>query len=295
MLPAALNDVIEALGRLPGVGPRTAERYAYFLLKSDQSVSQNIAAALTVLHKNVKTCPKTFAIMDASEKLSPLYDDPTRDKSTVLVVEEPLDIYAIEHTKSFTGTYHVLGGAISPMDGITADKLHISELIKRVADDDVGRVDEGRHDLGVGAEDELGAVLEEVRDADRRDEDREPGGVAQGRVGHLVDQHAEQRAAADGEDDGKRRVKPQARHRDPGDVRADHDDVAVREVEQQDDAVDHRVAQSDERVDAAQLQTVEHLRQKRQGKHFPSGSKADNAARPRRPGGAGVAPARTRG
>ena len=135
MLPAALNDVIEALGRLPGVGPRTAERYAYFLLKSDQSVSQNIAAALTVLHKNVKTCPKTFAIMDASEKLSPLYDDPTRDKSTVLVVEEPLDIYAIEHTKSFTGTYHVLGGAISPMDGITADQLHIRELIDRVEKD----------------------------------------------------------------------------------------------------------------------------------------------------------------
>ena len=140
MLPAALNDVIEALGRLPGVGPRTAERYAYFLLKSDQSVSQNIAAALTVLHESVKNCSKIFAIMDSSEKPSPLYDDPTRDKSTVLVVEEPLDIYAIEHTKSFTGTYHVLGGAISPMDGITADKLHISELIKRVADDDVKEI-----------------------------------------------------------------------------------------------------------------------------------------------------------
>ena len=78
--------------------------------------------------------------MDASDKLSPLYDNPARDKQTVLVVEEPLDIYAIEHTKSFTGTYHVLGGAISPMDGITADKLHISELIQRVADDDVKEI-----------------------------------------------------------------------------------------------------------------------------------------------------------
>lgn len=140
MLPAALDDVIEALGRLPGVGPRTAERYAYFLFKSDRSVAANIAAALTILHDNVKTCPKTFVIMDASDKLSPLYDNPARDKQTVLVVEEPLDIYAIEHTKSFTGTYHVLGGAISPMDGITADKLHISELIQRVADDGVKEI-----------------------------------------------------------------------------------------------------------------------------------------------------------
>ena len=129
MLPSALNDVIEALGRLPGVGARTAERYAYFLLKSDRNISQNISDALAQLHDGVKTCPITFAIMDASEEISPLYEDPARDKSTVLVVEEPLDIYAIEHTKAFTGTYHVLGGAISPMDGVTADKLHIKELI----------------------------------------------------------------------------------------------------------------------------------------------------------------------
>ena len=105
MLPAALNDVIDALGRLPGVGSRTAERYAYFLLKSDANISDNIASALSALHTGVKTCPKTFAIMDASEEVSPLYDDPTRDKSLVLVVEEPLDIYAIERTKSFTGTF----------------------------------------------------------------------------------------------------------------------------------------------------------------------------------------------
>ena len=140
MLPAALNDVIDALGRLPGVGSRTAERYAYFLLKSDANISENIASALSALHSGVKTCPKTFAIMDASESVSPLYDDPARDKSLVLVVEEPLDIYAIERTKSFTGTYHVLGGAISPMDGITSDQLHIRELIQRVADDAVTEI-----------------------------------------------------------------------------------------------------------------------------------------------------------
>ena len=140
MLPSALTEVIEALGRLPGVGARTAERYAYYLLKSDQNIYDNIESALKKLHSGVKTCPITFAIMDSSENVSPLYENPTRDKSTVLVVEEPLDIYAIEHTKAFTGTYHVLGGAISPMDGITADKLHIKELIERVEKDSVAEI-----------------------------------------------------------------------------------------------------------------------------------------------------------
>ena len=110
------------------------------MLKSDENISENIADALQNLHSGVKICPKTFAIMDASNKISPIYDDPARDKSVVLVVEEPLDIYAIERTKSFTGTYHVLGGAISPMDGITADKLHIKELIQRVDDDSVNEI-----------------------------------------------------------------------------------------------------------------------------------------------------------
>lgn len=140
MLPAALNDVIDALGRLPGVGSRTAERYAYFLLKSDSNISKNIADSLSALHDGVKSCPVTFAIMDAKDEVSPLYEDPSRDKSIVLVVEEPLDIYAIEHTKAFKGTYHVLGGAISPMDGITADQLHIRELITRVETDDVKEI-----------------------------------------------------------------------------------------------------------------------------------------------------------
>ncbi len=140
MLPSALNDVIDALGRLPGVGSRTAERYAYFLLKSDPNIAQNIANSLSALHDGVKSCPITFAIMDAKEEVSPLYEDPSRDKSIILVVEEPLDIYAIEHTKAYKGTYHVLGGAISPMDGITADQLHIKELIARVEADKVNEI-----------------------------------------------------------------------------------------------------------------------------------------------------------
>ncbi len=140
MLPSALTDVIEALSRLPGVGSRAAERYAYFLLKADQNVAKNIATSLEHLHDGVKSCPKTFALMSDNDELSPLYDDPRRDKTTVLVVEEALDIYAIENTKSYDGTYHVLGGAISPMDGITADKLHIKELIARVEEDQVQEI-----------------------------------------------------------------------------------------------------------------------------------------------------------
>ncbi|MBR3319769.1 recombination protein RecR [Candidatus Saccharibacteria bacterium] len=140
MLPEALSRVIEALGHLPGVGPRTAERYAYFLFRSNPKISKSIAETLANLHSGVKSCPKTFALIDSSEKVSPLYSDSSRDKTSVLVVEEPLDIYSIEATKQYTGTYHVLGGAISPIDGISADQLHIKELLARVKDDNVKEV-----------------------------------------------------------------------------------------------------------------------------------------------------------
>ena len=140
MLPSSLEQVIAALGHLPGVGPRTAERYAYYLFKSDVRVSENIAEALKKLHSGVKSCPITFALIDASEEISPLYADDKRDKTTVLVVEEPLDIYALEQTKGYTGTYHVLGGAISPIDGITPDQLHIKELLSRVEKDAVKEI-----------------------------------------------------------------------------------------------------------------------------------------------------------
>ena len=140
MLPTALSDVIDALGMLPGVGPKTAERYAYYLFKSSDKIASSIAEALSELHNGVKSCPVTFALINADEEISPLYSDPVRDKTTILVVEEPLDIYAIEQTKSYKGTYHVLGGAISPIDGITPEQLHIGELIKRVNDDNVREV-----------------------------------------------------------------------------------------------------------------------------------------------------------
>ena len=140
MLPKALQNAIDALGMLPGVGPRTAERYAYYLFRSNEKISDSIVEALSNLHDGVKLCPVTFALIDADEDVSPLYEDDKRDKTTVLVVEEPLDIYAIEQTRAYKGTYHVLGGAISPIDGITPDQLHIKELIDRVAKDDVKEI-----------------------------------------------------------------------------------------------------------------------------------------------------------
>lgn len=140
MLPEALTRVIEALGHLPGVGPRTAERYAYFLFRSNPQISDNIAEILSALHSGVKSCPKTFALIDSKDQVSPLYSDEARDKTTVLVVEEPLDIYAIEATKQYKGTYHVLGGAISPIDGITPNELHIKELITRINEDSVSEI-----------------------------------------------------------------------------------------------------------------------------------------------------------
>lgn len=133
MLPKALREVIDALALLPGVGPRTAERYAYYLFRSNPKVSESISDSLSRLHSGVKSCPITFALIDADEDVSPLYQG--RDKATIMVVEEPLDIYAIEQTNQYKGTYHVLGGALSPIDGITPEQLHINELVSRVEKD----------------------------------------------------------------------------------------------------------------------------------------------------------------
>jgi recombination protein RecR len=139
-LPKALTELIEALGHLPGVGPRSAERFAYYLLRADPHVSNTLASALTGLHSGVKQCPKTFALIDADEDVSPLYADPERDRTLVAVVEEPLDIIALERTGQFKGTYHVLGGAISPIDGVGPEELHIPELTERLVKDKVKEV-----------------------------------------------------------------------------------------------------------------------------------------------------------
>lgn len=140
LLPAALTRLIDELGRLPGVGARTSERYAYFLLRADPRTSHKLAQAIEEVHSGVKTCPVTFALIDSSQSVSPLYEDTDRNKQLVAVVEEPLDIIALERTAQFHGTYHVLGGAISPIDGVGPEQLHIPELLKRIEDDSVEEI-----------------------------------------------------------------------------------------------------------------------------------------------------------
>jgi recombination protein RecR len=140
VIPKSLNDAIEALEQLPGVGPRSAERYAYYLLRSDSAKSQVIADSLKKLHKNIKYCPMTFTLIEADQKYSPLYTNPKRNKKVVAVVADPFDIVALEKTHSFNGTYHVLGGLVSPIDNVGPEQLHINELIKRVDDDKVSEI-----------------------------------------------------------------------------------------------------------------------------------------------------------
>jgi len=139
-LPPALIDVVEALAKLPGVGPRTAERYAYFLVRSDPTKALTLARTLQDLHGNIGYCKKTFALIPADQELSDLYTDPKRDKAVIAVVAEPFDIVALEKTGSYSGTYHVLGGLVSPIDGIGPEQLHIAELLQRIDDDHVAEI-----------------------------------------------------------------------------------------------------------------------------------------------------------
>lgn len=140
ILPPALRDLIDAFGLLPGVGPRTAERYAYYLVRRDASTANQLAAGLQKLHGNIGYCKKTFALIPADQEFSDLYTDPRRDKQTIAVVAEPFDLVAIEKTNQFHGTYHVLGGLVSPIDGISPEQLHIKELVARIDEDDVQEI-----------------------------------------------------------------------------------------------------------------------------------------------------------
>ncbi len=140
VLPKTLDNAIEALRCLPGVGQRSAERFAYYLFCSDNTNSEKIISALDNLHSGIAICPITFALMDSGDKISPLYTRENRNKKVIAVVEDSFDIMAIEKTNNFNGTYHVLGGLLSPIDGIGPDKLHINELIKRIEKDEANEV-----------------------------------------------------------------------------------------------------------------------------------------------------------
>ncbi|HEY3335245.1 MAG TPA: recombination mediator RecR [Candidatus Limnocylindrales bacterium] len=122
--------LIESFARLPGIGPKTAQRLTYHLLRAPDAEARALARALIAVRDEVVFCDRCFNISDAP--LCPICRDPGRDATRLCVVEEPLDVLAIERTGEFRGRYHVLHGAISPIDGIGPDRLKIRELLGRV-------------------------------------------------------------------------------------------------------------------------------------------------------------------
>jgi recombination protein RecR len=126
--------LIEAFARLPGIGPKTAQRLTYHLLRAPDAEARALARALVAVRDEVVFCERCFNISDAP--LCPICRDPGRDDGRLCVVEEPLDVLAIERTGEFRGRYHVLHGAISPIDGIGPERLKIRELLARVDDAD---------------------------------------------------------------------------------------------------------------------------------------------------------------
>ena len=130
LLIEPVAKLIEAFNRLPGIGPKTAQRLTYHLLRAPDAEARALASALVAVREEVMFCERCFNISDAP--LCPICRDPGRDASRLCVVEEPLDVLALERTAEFRGMYHVLHGAISPIDGIGPDRLHIAELLARV-------------------------------------------------------------------------------------------------------------------------------------------------------------------
>jgi recombination protein RecR len=129
-LAQPVSNLIDAFSRLPGIGPKSASRLAYFLLRADSEIGLNLAAALTELKEKTVFCSICHNIADRQP--CAICDSPQRDQSIICVVEEPLDVQAIERTGAFHGVYHVLHGSISPVEGIGPDDLKIRELLKRI-------------------------------------------------------------------------------------------------------------------------------------------------------------------
>jgi recombination protein RecR len=127
-----VQDLIDELGRLPGVGPKSAQRIAFHLLAADPADVRRLVVALTEVKDKVRFC--TVCGNVAQEEQCRICRDPRRDPTVLCVVEEPKDVVAIEKTREFRGRYHVLGGAISPMDGVGPDDLRTRELMARLAD-----------------------------------------------------------------------------------------------------------------------------------------------------------------
>ncbi len=129
----SLNQLIDNLAKLPGIGKKTAQRLAFFILKTERSEVMELAKALVSVKDNVKSCSVCFNITETDP--CEVCTNPRRDKSVICVVEEPSNILTIERTNEFRGLYHVLGGALSPLTGVSPDTLKIRELISRLAGD----------------------------------------------------------------------------------------------------------------------------------------------------------------
>ena len=138
LVPEAVERLVAEFGRLPGIGPKTAQRLTFFCLRAPAEVSQRLSGALGDLHGSVRPCSRCFFIADG--ELCAICRDPRRDASQLCVVEEPLDVLAVERSGEFRGVYHVLGGALSPMDGVGPDELRIAELEARLKGGEVREV-----------------------------------------------------------------------------------------------------------------------------------------------------------
>jgi recombination protein RecR len=128
-LARPVADLIEVFSRLPGIGPKTASRLTFFLLREPEELALGLAAALQALRAGTVLCERCFNVAEQSP--CPICADSLRDPTVICVVEEPLDVLAVERTGAFRGQYHVLHGALSPIDGIYPEKLRIAELVER--------------------------------------------------------------------------------------------------------------------------------------------------------------------
>jgi len=136
--PEPVTRLVDAFSRLPGVGPKTASRLTFYLLRSGEALAIELAEALADLHRRLTYCEVCFNITETSP--CPICQDEQRDREMICVVEEPLDVVAIEKTDVYRGLYHVLHGVISPVDGVGPDELRLKELVERLRHDPVREV-----------------------------------------------------------------------------------------------------------------------------------------------------------
>ena len=140
ILPEPIQNLINALSRLPGIGPKTASRLAFYLLRAPEDLAHDLADALTQLKSGTSYCPVCFNITTSGRSECEICASGSRDASLICVVEEPLDVIALERTGAFTGRYHVLHGALNPIEGIGPEDLRIRELFERVRAGGVGEI-----------------------------------------------------------------------------------------------------------------------------------------------------------